>query len=281
MASEFEVISRSEKLTRIFLGFYASLIYVFLFVPIVLLVLFSFNANRYGTFPITKWTLSWYRLALNDYEVQAAVATTLKVGAAVAIVCTAVGTAAAFPLVRTLRRFQDTVRISFLLPIMIPALLIGISLLSFLTGVLHMQLSPTTAVIGQCVDITPFVLLVVSARLQGLDPSLEKAASDLGANAFRRFVLVVLPQLLPAIAAGALLAITLSIDEFIITFLLIGNQNTLPIYIYTQVRYGITPEINAVASLLLLATFLLLSSGFWLPRAVRAVRRRSRAEAVL
>lgn len=279
MASELEVISPSAKLVRVLLSVYGCLIYAFLFVPIVLLVLFSFNANRYGTFPFTRWTLSWYKTAVSDYQVQAAVATSLKVGGSVVLISTAVGTAAAFPLVRTLRRFQDTVRVALLLPIMIPALLIGISLLSLLSGVLHLPLSPATAVIGQCVDITPFVLLVVSTRLQALDPSLERAASDLGANALRRFTLVILPQLLPAIAAGALLAITLSIDEFIITFLLIGNQNTLPIYIFTQVRYGITPEINAVATMLIFATFVLLSAGFWLPQTVRLVRR-ARAHAI-
>ena len=102
--------------------------------------------------------------------------------------------------------------------------------------------------IGQAVYTTPFVLLLVAARLQGFDMSLERAASDLGANTFNRLRYVVLPLILPAVFAGALFAFTLSLDEFIITLFLIGAQNTLPIYIYTQVKFRVLPEVNALAS---------------------------------
>ncbi len=108
--------------------------------------------------------------------------------------------------------------------------------------------------IGQSVYTTPFVILVVAARLEGFDRSLERAASDLGANAWQRLRYVVLPLIGPAIFAGALFAFTLSLDEFVITLFLIGGGNTLPIYIYTQVKFGITPEINAIASLLIAAS---------------------------
>ncbi len=138
------------------------------------------------------------------------------------------------------------------LPIMLPGLLIGVSLLTFFTSVLHVSLSNQTAVIGQAVYTTPFVILVVAARLEGFDRSLERAASDLGANTWQRLRYVVLPLIGPAIFAGALFAFTLSLDEFVITLFLIGGGNTLPIYIYTQVKFGITPEINAIASLLIL-----------------------------
>ena len=125
---------------------------------------------------------------------------------------------------------------------------------------------------------TPFVLLLVAARLQGFDASLERAASDLGANTFNRLRYVVLPLLAPAILAGALFAFTLSLDEFIITLFLIGSHNTLPIYIYTQVKFGITPEVNALAALLLAASLCLMALAFVLPgivrRALRLVPRR-------
>ena len=160
-----------------------------------------------------------------------------------------------------------------MLPIMIPGLLIGVSLLVLLVGTLHQQLSTTTAVIGQAVYTTPFVMLVVAARLQGFDRSLERAAADLGANAFQRLRLIVLPLLLPAILAGALFAFTLSLDEFIITYFLVGTNITLPIYIYTQVKYGITPEVNALASMLLAASLTLLALAFVLPQLFRGVRR--------
>jgi ABC-type spermidine/putrescine transport system permease subunit II len=158
------------------------------------------------------------------------------------------------------------------LPIMIPGLLIGVSLLVLLTSVFKWQLSPQTAVIGQSVYTTPFVLLLVAARLQGFDPALERAASDLGANAVRRLRYVVLPLIMPAVFAGALFAFTLSLDEFIITNFLIGARNTLPIYIYTQVKFGITPEVNALASLLLAASVILLGTAFVLPALIRRTR---------
>jgi ABC-type spermidine/putrescine transport system permease subunit II len=269
---EFEVVSPHARLARSLLGGWAAFVYVFLFAPIVLLVMFSFNANTYGTFPFTGWTLTWYRQVFGDYQIKDALATTLRVAAAVTVISTVVGTAAAFPLVRSRLPFRSGVRIAITLPIMIPGLLIGVSLLVLLTSVFHLQLSPQTAVIGQAVYTTPFVLLIVAARLQGFDPSLERAASDLGANTFNRLRYVVLPLIMPAVFAAALLAFTLSLDEFIITLFLIGGHNTLPIYIYTQVKFGITPEVNALATLLLLVSLLLIGLAFTLPILTRRAK---------
>jgi ABC-type spermidine/putrescine transport system permease subunit II len=273
MARDVEVLSGRGRAVRGLLSGYAVLIYFFLFAPIVLLVLFSFNANRYGTFPITGWTLTWYRQAFSDYQVQGAVDTTLKVAAQVTLVSTVVGTAAAFPLVRSRLPFREGIRILLILPIMIPGLLIGVSLLVLFTSTFHWTLSPETAVIGQAVYTTPFVILLVAARLQGFDTALERAASDLGANTFQRLRRVVLPLIFPAILAGALFAFTLSLDEFIITYFLIGADNTLPIFIYTQVKFGITPEVNAVATMLLGGSLLLLAAAFLLPQLIRRARR--------
>jgi len=273
MARDLEVLSTRARISRALLGGYALAIYVFLFAPIVLLVLFSFNANRYGTFPITGWTLTWYRQAFDDYQVHDAVVTTLKVGLQVTVVSTLVGTAAAFPLVRSRLPFREGIRILFILPIMIPGLLIGVALLVLFTSTFHWTLSPETAVIGQSVYTTPFVILLVAARLQGFDRALERAAADLGANAFERLRRIVMPLILPAVFAGALFAFTLSLDEFIITYFLIGGHNTLPIFIYTQVKFGITPEVNAVASMLLAGSLLLLAVAFGMPQFVRVVRR--------
>jgi spermidine/putrescine transport system permease protein len=274
---EFEVVSPRARLVRILLGSWAIVIYVFLFAPILALVLFSFNANRYGTFPFTGWTMHWYGQVFHDYQIKDALFTTLRISAEVTAIATFVGTAAAFPLVRSRLPFRSGIRIGMTLPIMIPGLLIGVSLLVLLTDVFHLQLSEQTAVIGQSVYTTPFVVLLVAARLQGFDPALERAASDLGANTYRRLRYVVLPLIMPAIFAGALFAFTLSLDEFIITLFLIGAHNTLPIYIYTQVKFGITPEVNALASLLLAASLFLIAIAFVLPPAVRRVRRLVRA----
>lgn len=266
---ELEVVSPHARLVRTLLGGWAVFVYIFLFAPIVLLVLFSFNANEYGTFPFTGWTTDWYAQVFSNYQIKDALSTTLRVAAEVTVISTVVGTAAAFPLVRSRLPFRSAVRIGFTLPIMIPGLLIGVSLLVLLTSTFHFQLSPQTAVIGQSVYTTPFVLLLVAARLQGFDPALERAASDLGANTFNRLRHVVLPLIMPAVFAGALFAFTLSLDEFIITLFLIGGHNTLPIYIYTQVKFGITPEVNALAALLLAASLCLMALAFFLPGIVR------------
>jgi spermidine/putrescine transport system permease protein len=279
MPRELEVVSPRAGLVRGLLSGWAALVYVFLFFPIALLIAFSFNANRYGTFPFTGWTGKWYGQVFSDYQIKDALTTTLRVAVAVTVISTVVGTAAAFPLVRSRLPFRNAVRVGMTLPIMIPGLLIGVSLLVFLTNVFHLQLSVWTAIVGQSVYTTPFVLLIVAARLQGFDMALERAASDLGANTFKRLRYVVLPLIAPAVFAGALFAFTLSLDEFIITLFLIGGSNTLPLYIYTQVKFGITPEVNALATLLLAASLILIALGFLLPGAVRRVRQVIRVRA--
>jgi ABC-type spermidine/putrescine transport system permease subunit II len=274
-----DIVAPYGRLVRGALTGWAVLVYFFLFAPIILLVLFSFNANSYGTLPITGWTTHWYRDAFNDLQIQDAVKTTLQVALEVTVLSTFVGTAAAFPLVRSNLPFRSGVRAALTLPIMIPGLLIGVSLLSFFTSVLHMQLSNQTAVIGQSVFTTPFVILVVASRLEGFDRSLEQAASDLGASPWQRLRYVVLPLIGPAIFAGAMFAFTLSLDEFVITLFLIGGGNTLPIYIYTQVKFGITPEINAIASLLIAASLTLGALAFVVPLLARGLRLKLRGPA--
>jgi spermidine/putrescine transport system permease protein len=273
MAREAAVLSPRTRASRGLLTCYGLSIYLFLFAPIVLLVLFSFNANTYGSFPITGWTTKWYAQVFGDYQIQDALRTTLKVGLEVTVVSVLLGTAAAFPLVRAGLPFPAGFRVAMTLPIMIPGILIGISLLVLFTQVVKVPLSPSTAVIGQSLYTTPFVLLLVAARLQGFDRNLERAAGDLGANTFNRLRLVVLPLIFPAILAGALFAFTLSFDEFVITYFIVGGYNTLPIYIYTQIRYGITPEVNALASLVLITSIALISLVFIVPAGLRLARR--------
>jgi ABC-type spermidine/putrescine transport system permease subunit II len=273
-AENADVVARHRRVVRAGLGAWAVLIYAFLFVPIALLMLFSFNANRYGTFPITGWTLHWYEEALSNYQIQDAVQTSLQVALEVTVISTVVGTAAAFPLVRSRLPFRGGIRASLTLPILIPGLLIGVALLSYFTNLFNLQLSIQTAVIGQAVYATPFVILVVASRLEGFDRLLERAASDLGADTWKRLRYIVLPLIGPAVVAGALFAFTLSLDEFIITLFLIGGHNTLPIYIYTQVKFGITPEVNAVATMLIAASLSVSLLAFATPALGRLARRR-------
>ncbi|HWJ50265.1 MAG TPA: ABC transporter permease [Solirubrobacteraceae bacterium] len=270
-----DIVAPHKRLIRAGLASWATLVYIFLFAPIVLLVLFSFNANKYGTLPITGWTTHWYTDAFNNEQIKEAVEETLKIALEVTAIATLVGTCAAFPLVRSHIPFRSGLRVALILPILIPGLLIGVSLLTFFTSVLHVMLSSQTAVIGQSVYVTPFVILVVASRLEGFDRSLERAAADLGASSWQVLRRIVLPLLAPAIIAGALFAFTLSLDEFVITLFLIGGGNTLPIYIYTQVKFGITPEVNAVATILIASSLTLGALGLALPVLIRRVRNTS------
>src|ERR1700761_4079788 len=192
-----EIVARRARLMRGALTGWGVLMYVFLFTPVLLLVLLSFNSNRYGSFPIQGLTTEWYSSVLQSPDLQTAIKTSLMIAAEVTAIASIVGTAAAFPLVRSRLRFRAGLRVAFTLPIMIPGVLIGVSLLSFFTNVLNIQLTTQTAVIAQSVYTTPFVLLIVSSSLSGFDRRLERAASDLGADSMRRLRYVVLPLIAP------------------------------------------------------------------------------------
>ena len=255
------------------LRLFAVAILGFLYLPIVFLVLFSFEADRTVGFPFSGPSLRWYATALDNDPLLDAVRNSVVVAIAVAIVATVVGTMAAFPLVRARLRYPNAIRILVTLPIMLPGILLGVALVTFLAGLLHLRLSLLTVVAGHLVFTMPFVILIVAARLQGFDQALEWAAADLGASPARTLRHVVLPLIAPAILAGALISVTLSIDEFIVTFFTIGPQLTLPLYIYTQIKFGVTPEVNAVATLILVITGALFVLGaVVIPRTWRGVR---------
>jgi ABC-type spermidine/putrescine transport system permease subunit II len=269
-------VSPYARPTRWILWLWAALILGFLYVPIALLVLFSFNVPRTPGLPITGLTLHWYEVAAGNSLLLEAVKNSIIVAAAVAALATLIGTMAAFPLVRGGLRHADAVRILATMPIMLPGILLGIALLIFFRRVLDLELSILTVIAGHLVFTTPFVVLIVAARLQGFDHRLEWAAADLGANPRQTLRHVILPLISPAIVAGALISVTLSIDEFIITFFTVGPQVTLPLYIYTQVKFGVTPEVNAVATVLLAATVGLLVLAGLLQRGRRLLRRPAR-----
>jgi spermidine/putrescine transport system permease protein len=247
--------------TRGCLAVLAGAILAFLYIPIAFLILFSFEKSDTPGLPITGLTTHWYEKMLTDSAIQKAVLNSVEVAVVVAILATIIGTMAAFPLVRGGIRFAGTVRLLFTMPIMIPGVLIGIGLLIFFRRALDLQLSLATVVAGHLVFTIPFVVLIVAARLQGFDRRLEWAAADLGANGRQTIWHIVLPLISPAIIAGALLSVTLSIDEFVISYFTIGPQLTLPLYIYTQIKFGVTPEVNAVATVILVATLAVFGLG--------------------
>jgi spermidine/putrescine transport system permease protein len=256
-------VSPLARQLRGFLTVLASATLVFLYLPIVFLILFSFEQADTPGFPITGLTLHWYQAMLADSVIQSALFNSVIVAVIVALLATIIGTMAAFPLVRGGIRFSGAARILFTLPIMIPGVLIGLGLLVFVT-LLGMRLGLHTVIAGHLVFTTPFVVLIVAARLQGFDRRLEWAAADLGANNRQTLRHIVLPLIAPAIVAGALLSVTLSIDEFVVTFFTIGPELTLPIYIITQIKFGVTPEVNALATVILFGTLAVFGAGSFL-----------------
>jgi len=233
------------------LAVFTGLFYLYLYLPILVLVAFSFNTQRLNL-TWEGFTLHWYDVLLADAKVGAATRNTLAVALTSTITATAIGTLAALALQRYefgLRRFSET---SLYIPIVIPEIVMGIGLLS-LYATLKISLGLTTITLSHIAFSIPFVALVVRARLHGFDRSLEEAAMDLGANEVITFVRVTLPLILPGVLAGAMLAFTLSLDDFIITFFTNGpGATTLPIYVYGLLRRIITPEVNALSTVWIL-----------------------------
>jgi len=266
-------VSPLAQQTRGCLSLVAGATLVFLYLPIVFLVLFSFEQADTPGFPITGLTLHWYEKMLTDSAIHSALFNSVLVAVIVALLATTIGTMAAFPLVRGGIRFAGTARILFTLPIMIPGVLIGLGLLVFIT-LLGIKLGLHTVIAGHLVFTTPFVVLIVAARLQGFDRRLEWAAADLGASNRETLRHIVLPLIAPAIVAGALMSVTLSIDEFVVTFFTIGPQLTLPLFIITQIKFGVTPEVNALATVILVVTLTVFGVGSFLLGTGRRFRRR-------
>jgi spermidine/putrescine transport system permease protein len=251
---------------------------VFLYLPIVFMIVFSFDESQTPGLPITGFTLHWYEVLLANRVLIRAVGNTITVAAIVATLATIIGTMAAFVLVRGRIRYPNATRIAFTLPIMVPGVLIGVALLIYFARAMDLTLSLATVIAGQLVITVPFVVLIVASRLHGFDRALEWAAADLGASPRQAVRHVVLPLIAPAILAGALISVTLSIDEFVITWFTVGSQPTLPTYIYTQVKFGVTPEVNAVATIMLVATLLLFGVASVILGRSRRPGRRRRAE---
>jgi spermidine/putrescine transport system permease protein len=268
-------VSRYAVAVRWSLRLWFAAMIVFLYLPILFMIVFSFDESSTPGLPITGFTLHWYDVLLDNRVLIRAVGNSITVAVVVAFLATIIGTMAAFVVVRGGIRFPNATRIAFTLPIMVPGVLIGVSLLIYFARAADLQLSLVTVIAGQLVVTVPFVLLIVASRLQGFDRSLEWAAADLGASPRQAIRHIVLPLIAPAIMAGALISVTLSIDEFVITWFTVGSQPTLPTYIYTQVKFGVSPEVNAVATIMLVATLLIFGiASIVLGRARRLPARR-------
>jgi spermidine/putrescine transport system permease protein len=207
--------------------------------------------------PLTGWTFDWYAKAFTNPQLLAALSNSLIVGAAAVVVCLAIGVPTALALNNFDFPGKTVVRRLAILPITLPGLITGVSILSFFsqTGV---QLSLFTVIVGHGTALTAVVITSVFARLQRFDQRIIEASGDLGAGPLRTFWHVTLPNIRTAIIGSSLLAFTLSFDEIPVTFFLTGRDNTLPMYIWSTLRRGITPEINAIGTVIILMSLVLI-----------------------
>ena len=233
---------------------YTILVYVFMFAPIVVVLVLSFNPEQFGCFPMKGFSLRWFVKLAQNQTILIAFKNSLILGSVTALVSTTVGILAAMAFVRFNFPGKNTLNTLLLAPIMIPEVILGVALLLFIRW-LQQPKTFALLVIGHVVLTLPYVLLIVQARLGGIKREYEEAAQSLGANAFQTFKEVTLPLLTPAILAGMLFSFTISFDDVTATLFWATAQNqTVPVKIFGMLRNSISPEINALGTVMIILT---------------------------
>jgi len=249
-------LPQGPAVQRAFFGGWTVAVFAFLYLPIALLVVYSFNDSKLNLY-WTGFTTKWYGMLFGNEVLLRAFQNSLIVATATTALSVVIGTSAAWLLYRYRFPAQQTLGLLIFIPMVMPEVLMGVSLLVLFVS-LGIPLGYTTLIIAHTTFCFPFVLVGVQARLQGIDPSLEEAAMDLGATPLKAFWLVIIPYLLPAIVAGALMSFTLSFDEYIVTIFTSGaDSQTLPLKVYGMVRVGLNPQLNALSTLFIAATAVL------------------------
>ncbi len=229
-------------------------VYLFLYLPLLIVVAYSFNDSKLNA----EWvgfTWHWYKLLLDDDSMLKAAGNSLMIALTASFASTVLGTMAGYALYRYRLKLLPVL---IMAPLAIPEILVGVSLLIFFVAI-NLTLGLGTIMLSHIAFCVGFVAIVVRSRLSGMDESLFEAARDLGATPWQAFRLVTLPLIAPGIVAGALLAFTLSIDDFVITFFTAGvGASTLPLQIYSMIKIAVTPEVNAISTLLMLLTLFLI-----------------------
>jgi len=232
------------------------LIMIFFYLPIVMLIALSFNSARQGVI-WTGFTLKWYSVLFRDDEIWRAFLNTAVIALTSSAVATAIGVFSAIGIYWHNFRLKRYFQVLIYTPLIVPDILMGVSMLMFFVS-LRIQLGLFTIFIAHVTFSISYVILIVIARLEDFDYSIIEAAQDLGANWYQTFFKVIIPMIKPAIIASFLLSVTLSIDDFVITFFVAGpGSTTLPLQIYSMIKFGVSPEINALSTLLIGATFLI------------------------
>lgn len=243
---------------RRLLGAWTAATIAFLYLPIAVLVAFSFNDSRLNV-AWEGFTLDWYGAAWRDAELARSTVNSLLVATATTVASVVLGTAGAWLLHRYRFRGAQAWQALVLVPMLVPEVILGASLLALFVAC-GIELGYATVILSHVTFCVPFVLVAVQARLAGLDPALEEAALDLGATPPQAFRRVILPSLMPAVAAGALMAFSLSFDELIVTwFTASAGSRTLPLEIFGRVRKGLDPSLNAVSTVFVVLAFALVA----------------------
>jgi len=244
------------------LGAWTIAFFIFLYLPIVVLIFYSFNANRM----VMNWGgfgFDWYLKAFQNDDIQKAVWNSLIVATVATIFATAIATIGALVLARGGNFRGKTASIGLItLPLMVPEIVTAVAVLIFFSAI-GMNWGLGNVIIAHTTFCIPFAFMPIRARLEGMDTSLEQAARDLYASEWETFRFVTMPLMMPGIVAGAMLAFVISMDDFIITLMVGGaGSTTLPVYIYSMIRRGLTPEINAVSTVLLLVSIAIVTA-YW------------------
>jgi len=247
----------STKPRSSLLTLFAALVFAFLYLPIAVLVLYSFHRDGVGGFPPRHFTLDWYRQLFSDASIWDSLLNSFLVALAAVVLSLVLGLLAALALDRANFPGKQLFRRLVLLPLILPGIITGLSLLMF-ANFAGMQLSLFTVFLGHATALISVATTELFAGLQKMDRALEEASLDLGATPWQTFWRVTLPNLRLALVAAGLLIFTLSMDEIAVTFFLIGRENTLPLEIWARLRRGITPEINAVSTLIFFASVILI-----------------------
>jgi spermidine/putrescine transport system permease protein len=236
------------------LSAYAILVYAFLFAPIVVLIIYSFNRARRGLV-WQGFTLDWYPKLLANDELLDALIVTLEVAAVAVLLSTILGALLGLGLARLRFRGRGATETLLLVPMITPEIVMGLSLLLFFVQLFDVHGSIAQLWVAHITFCVSYVAVVVRARAANMDPHLEEAARDLGASAWGAFRFVTLPLIAPAVLAGALLAFSLSFDDYVVSTFNSGvGSSTLPLYIYGKIKFGVTPEINAISTIVVALT---------------------------
>jgi spermidine/putrescine transport system permease protein len=253
-------VALSRRGAWILRGFFV-LVVAFLYAPIVILIIFSFNNSQLPSFPLSGFTLRWYHEFVTNSALQSAIGTSAKIAALSSVGAVALGTLAAIALVRRTFRGKSAASALLLTPLVIPYVVFGISLL-LLFHTVGIPLGLFSITIGHIVITVPYTILVLMPRLQQLDASLEEAAYDLGASRLRTFRSITFPLILPAIVGAFLIAFTTSFDEYAVASFVAGSTQTLPIYLYSAVRFPYNlPQVIAVASVVITISLLVVAGA--------------------